>query len=104
MLGIRCPDRHALPRFTSSKTFPRRRALPPARAGSFIGATSPLAALATKDRNPPNEEIQTETLPPRDDSKGSFGGLTNPPPRLSSSQRPSRIRRNHALAVRHRSL
>src|SRR5271157_5729908 len=36
MLGIRCPDRHALPRFTSSKTFPRRRALPPARAGSFF--------------------------------------------------------------------
>jgi len=42
MLGIRCPDRHALPPFTSSKTFPPRRALPPARAGSFFGATSSL--------------------------------------------------------------
>src|SRR5271166_1739008 len=45
MLGIRCPDRHALPRFTSSKTFPRRRALPPARAGSFFDAKQRLAAL-----------------------------------------------------------
>src|SRR6516162_2483328 len=36
MLGIRCPDRHALPRITSPKTRRPRRALPPARAGSFI--------------------------------------------------------------------
>src|SRR6516225_11241801 len=35
MLGIRCPDRHALPRITSPKTRRPRRALPPARAGSF---------------------------------------------------------------------
>src|SRR5262249_55251473 len=57
MLGIGCPDRHALPRITSSKTFPRRRALPPARAGSFNGATSPLAAVATKDGNPSERSI-----------------------------------------------
>jgi hypothetical protein len=35
MLGIRCPDCHALPRITSSKMRRPRRPLPPARAGSF---------------------------------------------------------------------
>jgi hypothetical protein len=36
MLGIRCPDRHALPRVTPSIMRGPRRLLPPARAGSFI--------------------------------------------------------------------
>jgi hypothetical protein len=36
MLGIGCPDRHALPCITSSKMRRPRRVLPPARAGSFF--------------------------------------------------------------------
>ncbi|MGC1885290.1 MAG: hypothetical protein WA709_04205, partial [Stellaceae bacterium] len=38
MLGIRRPDRHLLPRITPSTMRGPRRVLPPARAGSFIGA------------------------------------------------------------------
>jgi hypothetical protein len=45
MLGIGCPDRHALPRFNPSKTTPPATCSPPARAGSFIGATSPLPCV-----------------------------------------------------------
>src|SRR6516225_4166574 len=37
MLGIGCPDRHALPHITPPKTRRPRYALPPARAGSFYG-------------------------------------------------------------------
>jgi len=47
MLGIKRPDRHALPRFTSSKTFLRRRPLPPARAGSSPPTTGePMGACS----------------------------------------------------------
>jgi hypothetical protein len=35
MLGIRCPDRHALPRITPPKTHQPRRALP-SRASGFV--------------------------------------------------------------------
>jgi hypothetical protein len=42
MLAIGRPDRHALPRITSSKMRRPRRALPPARAGSFFGAELPV--------------------------------------------------------------
>jgi len=42
MLGIGCPDRHALPRLTLSKMRRPRYALPPARAGSFIDPNRPL--------------------------------------------------------------
>jgi hypothetical protein len=41
MLGIGCPDRHALPRIISSKLRQPRRVLFPARAGSFFGASCP---------------------------------------------------------------
>src|SRR6516165_7255229 len=44
MLGIGHPDRHALPRITLSKTHQPCRALPPARAGSFVGAQAPSEA------------------------------------------------------------
>src|SRR5208282_1474367 len=46
MLGIRHPDRHALPRITLSKTHQPCRALPPARAGSFFGAQGSLNSRA----------------------------------------------------------
>jgi hypothetical protein len=36
MLGIGCPDRHALPRITSPKTRRPQPVVPPARAGSFF--------------------------------------------------------------------
>jgi len=52
MLGIRHPDRHALPRITLSKTHQPCRALPPARAGSFIGATLSLKQVPAKVWNP----------------------------------------------------
>src|SRR6516162_4835421 len=35
MLGIGCPDRHALPRITPKKCTDRKQRSPPARAGSF---------------------------------------------------------------------
>src|SRR5262249_21823163 len=44
MLGIGCPDRHALLRFTSTKMRRPRHALPPARAGSFY---DPLRTLGS---------------------------------------------------------
>ena len=46
MLGIRCPDRHALPHITPPKTRRPRYALPPARAGSFYGAGLPLGQVS----------------------------------------------------------
>src|SRR6516225_460683 len=36
MLGIGCPDRHALPHITPKKCTDRERRSPPARAGSFF--------------------------------------------------------------------
>ena len=48
MLGIGCPDRHALPRITLSKMRRPRRALPPARAGSFFGASRPLPCVPAR--------------------------------------------------------
>ena len=42
MLGIGCPDRHALPRITPKKCTDRKQRSPPARAGSFNGASRPL--------------------------------------------------------------
>ena len=41
MLGIGCLERHALPRITPKKMYRPGRVLPPARAGSFIGASRP---------------------------------------------------------------
>src|SRR6516164_1378163 len=41
MLGIGCPDRHALPRITPKKCTERKQRSPPARAGSFFGALQP---------------------------------------------------------------
>ena len=52
MLGIRRPDRHLLPRITPSTMRGPRRVLPPARAGSFIGATSPLPGTPAKVPSP----------------------------------------------------
>jgi hypothetical protein len=48
MLGIGHPDRHALRRITLSKTHQPCRALPPARAGSFI---DPKQSLVAGDRD-----------------------------------------------------
>ena len=48
MLGIGHPDRHALRRITLSKTHQPCRALPPARAGSFI---DPKQLLVAGDRD-----------------------------------------------------
>ena len=48
MLGIRRPDRHLLPRITPSTMRGPRRVLPPARAGSFFGATSSLPGALVK--------------------------------------------------------
>jgi hypothetical protein len=47
MLGTKRPDRHALLLFTSLMT--GRDAFPPARAGSFYGATSPLPLGVVKE-------------------------------------------------------
>jgi hypothetical protein len=64
MLGIGHPDRHALPRITLSKTRRPRHALPPARAGSFFGATLPLAHVAANDRSPPRSgRVQKSSRP-----------------------------------------
>src|ERR1700759_1482045 len=49
MLGIGCPDRHALPRVTSIKCTDRELRSPPARAGSFTGATLPPERVPVKD-------------------------------------------------------
>ena len=48
MLGVGFPDRHALPRITPMKCTDRELRSPPARAGSFLGATSPLAPAPAK--------------------------------------------------------
>ena len=45
MLGIGCPDRHALLRVTSIKCTDRELRSPPARAGSFFGASRPLRRI-----------------------------------------------------------
>src|SRR5215831_7138649 len=52
MLGIGLPDRHALPRFTSTKMRRPRHALPPARAGSFFGASFPFPRPPAKVPSP----------------------------------------------------
>jgi hypothetical protein len=44
MLGIGCPDRHALPRITPTKHASRELRSHPARAGSFFGAFQPIMA------------------------------------------------------------
>jgi hypothetical protein len=46
MLGIGCPDRHALPRIIPIKSADHELRSPPARAGSFIGASRPLSLRA----------------------------------------------------------
>jgi hypothetical protein len=50
MLGIGCPDRHALPRITPIKSADQELRSPPARAGSFFGASRPLRRVPTKVR------------------------------------------------------
>jgi hypothetical protein len=55
MLGIGCPDRHALTRITPIKCTDRELRSNPARAGSFFGATLSPERVPTKVRNnPPN--------------------------------------------------
>jgi hypothetical protein len=58
MLGIGCPDRHALRRITPSKMH-RDACSPPARAGSFFGAWRSFDALGKqampmREQGPPN--------------------------------------------------
>ena len=48
MLGIRRPDRHALPVTTPIKCTGRQLRSPPARAGSFFGALQPMRDAAAK--------------------------------------------------------
>jgi hypothetical protein len=48
MLGIGFPDRHALPRITPIKCADRKLHSPPARAGSFIGASRSFLCGLTK--------------------------------------------------------
>ena len=48
MLGIRFPDRHALPRITPIKSADHELRSPPARAGSFFGATAPFNTALMK--------------------------------------------------------
>ena len=48
MLGIGCPDRHALRRITPIKCTDRELRSPPARAGSFFGASQPFATRLAK--------------------------------------------------------
>src|SRR5438477_3978665 len=48
MLGIGCPDRHAVPRITWSKMRQPRRALPSRASGSFFGAFQPIMAGVLK--------------------------------------------------------
>ena len=50
MLGTGAPDRHPLPRVTSIKCTDRELRSPPARAGSFLGASRPLPSAPTKVR------------------------------------------------------
>src|SRR6516165_4042265 len=57
MLGIGCPDRHALPHITPPKTRRPRYALPPARAGSFFGATSPSVLVLANGGSPPIADL-----------------------------------------------
>jgi hypothetical protein len=52
MLGIRCPDRHALPRITSSKNAPiQTRA--PSRASGFVRRPFAVARAAAGDAKRP---------------------------------------------------
>src|SRR6516164_9006163 len=53
MLGIGCPDRHALPRITPKKCTDRKQRSPPAREGSFFGALQPVADHAAYGRRCP---------------------------------------------------
>src|SRR6202040_2755605 len=53
MLGVRRPDRHLLPRITPSTMRGPRRVLPPARAGSFIGAKPSLGRPPRMVSSPP---------------------------------------------------
>ena len=57
MLGIGHPDRHALPRITLSKTHQPCRALPPARAGSFIDPNEPFSLRAGNGSSCPNADL-----------------------------------------------
>ena len=52
MLGIGFPDRHALPYITPKKCTDREPCSPPARAGSFVGATLSPEQVPAKVRNP----------------------------------------------------
>src|SRR5215475_7520068 len=64
MLGIGCPDRHALPITHTSAaknalTVTRR---PPARAGSFVGGKPPFALLPSISRDVPSAIRQKPDL------------------------------------------
>jgi len=58
MLGVGFPDRHALPRITPMKCTDRELRSPPARAGSFLGATRSARRRSAKDRFPPFPDIR----------------------------------------------
>jgi hypothetical protein len=57
MLGIGFPDRHALTRITPIKCANRELRSPPARASSFIGATSPFTRALMKVGSPPFADL-----------------------------------------------
>jgi hypothetical protein len=57
MLGIRCPDRHALSRTTPSIIRRPRCVLAPARAGSFIGAKASSDAQPQIIGSPPKAAV-----------------------------------------------
>ena len=57
MLGIGFPERHALPRITPTKCTDRELRSPPARAGSFLGATAPSSLSQCEVRSPPNRSF-----------------------------------------------
>ena len=57
MLGIRCPDRHALLCFTSSKRADRDARSPPARAGSFSGASCPFPRFPANVPSPNDQQM-----------------------------------------------
>src|SRR6516165_10146281 len=90
MLGIGCPDRHALPHITPPKTRRPRYALPPTRARSFSGA---LALAAHSGEGP---------LPIRFADLGhralKTGGLLNSRPIFRADRTGSWLRMRHLAA------
>ena len=79
MLGIGFPDRHALPRINPIKSADPQRRSPPARAGSFYGATSPFGHGQVNDRSPhpkptPTQGTKRQILPATGDGFARYVG------------------------------